>query len=35
MEETEELEEDIKMYLSLEKSESNLAFWRVRVLADQ
>ena len=31
LEETEELEEDINMYLSLEKSETNLDFWKVRV----
>jgi hypothetical protein len=33
LEDTQELEEDIKMYLSLEKSEANLEFWRVRVYA--
>ena len=32
LEETEELEEDINMYLSLEKSEANLDFWRSMLL---
>lgn len=32
LEETEELYEDIQMYISLEKSESNLDFWRAMIV---
>jgi Conserved mid region of cactin len=33
--EVEELEQDIRMYLTLEKNEQNLDFWRVSQSAEQ